>query len=203
MLIPNTARRIFQSTLPARGATSSSIHPIHSSSYFNPRSPHGERLRFVVKLLRIEMISIHAPRTGSDGLFCPCKVWGKISIHAPRTGSDRHGAVQPAQHCALFQSTLPARGATPRGRSRAAGRHISIHAPRTGSDGVLPLPLPTISISIHAPRTGSDRSPGHSRCSGCHFNPRSPHGERHAQTPGADASKLISIHAPRTGSDLT
>ena len=57
-------------------------------------------------------ISIHAPRTGSDdpvdALF-PDEY--SISIHAPRTGSD------PAKESSsnlykVFQSTLPARGAT-------------------------------------------------------------------------------------------
>ena len=57
----------------------------------------------------------------------------QISIHAPRTGSDgrealtRWGAV-------LFQSTLPARGATSVIWEEVAEAKISIHAPRTGSD---------------------------------------------------------------------
>ena len=35
------------------------------------------------------LISIHAPREGSDGQFVPCLKEGKtISIHAPREGSD-------------------------------------------------------------------------------------------------------------------
>ena len=148
----------FQSTLPARGATI--------------------RGNFQ-KLARL--ISIHAPRTGSDE---------RIYQHLTFT----HG----------FQSTLPARGATsstfadllgsahfnprsPHGERRAGESRlrradsISIHAPRTGSDrsgaGRTAVHLP---ISIHAPRTGSDReSPAHG--AGLHyFNPRSPHGERHA-----------------------
>ena len=56
-----------------------------------------------------------------------------ISIHAPRTGSDLRvklwsGAVM------IFQSTLPARGATPPPMHRRERFCISIHAPRTGSD---------------------------------------------------------------------
>ena len=34
------------------------------------------------------MISIHAPRTGSDISGTPYKQTSDISIHAPRTGSD-------------------------------------------------------------------------------------------------------------------
>ena len=56
----------FQSTLPARGATS-----------------------LTIQTARPDAISIHAPRTGSDcrGLFIGMRTQD-ISIHAPRTGSD-------------------------------------------------------------------------------------------------------------------
>ena len=56
-----------------------------------------------------------------------------ISIHAPREGSDKFGfyfvfAVIP------FQSTLPVRGATLAVLYSNNRRKISIHAPREGSD---------------------------------------------------------------------
>ncbi len=79
--------------------------------YFNPRSPHGERLNAPLKVLVCKLISIHAPRTGSD--------------------SDTRWNTLPAYR---FQSTLPARGATSDSTSLAGGTCISIHAPRTGSD---------------------------------------------------------------------
>ena len=106
-----TDKRQFQSTLPARGATTNEA---------------AER--------RNAAISIHAPRTGSDptpGLSDVAK--GRISIHAPRTGSDRASRRASARQrnfnprsphgerrlsgCGRrwhrrFQSTLPARGAT-------------------------------------------------------------------------------------------
>ena len=62
--VPSSPIR-FQSTLPARGATS--------------------------KLLQVQTeskISIHAPRTGSDRREILMKTVYLISIHAPRTGSD-------------------------------------------------------------------------------------------------------------------
>ena len=79
--------RTFQSTLPARGATSSA-----------PPSA------------TMSMISIHAPRTGSDQQFLGKYITDEISIHAPRTGSDKPPADDIVE------------------------RGISIHAPRTGSD---------------------------------------------------------------------
>ena len=78
-----------------------------------------------------------------------------ISIHAPRTGSDGDHTGQTVG-AVLFQSTLPARGATERQRRE----------------------LLADIISIHAPRTGSDCRPCTRRARSRHFNPRSPHGER-------------------------
>ena len=81
-----------------------------------------------------------------------------ISIHAPRTGSDG-GWKKLYGKEAEFQSTLPARGATTRRLFPIIFDGISIHAPRTGSDGQQQYQYEkTIFISIHAPRTGSDTS---------------------------------------------
>ena len=148
-------------------------------SDFNPRSPHGER-RFTCNVGRIAcdisihaprtgsdgqqayeyektiFISIHAPRTGSDERLAALSDMLEISIHAPRTGSDsKIFTFRIAQ--ILFQSTLPARGATINTLcGLRAVLEISIHAPRTGSDAFPILPALFIPISIHAPRTGSD-----------------------------------------------
>ena len=81
---------LFQSTLPARGATCSAPDSCTPASYFNPRSPHGERHLLLRVALKRRLISIHAPRTGSDKpCGCHIHVGQAISIHAPRTGSDR------------------------------------------------------------------------------------------------------------------
>ena len=57
-----------------------------------------------------------------------------ISIHAPREGSDRAERAIKDYIRAKFQSTLPARGATLRPDDADAHCGISIHAPREGSD---------------------------------------------------------------------
>ena len=170
--------RIFQSTLPARGATPTadpaneaiaiSIHAPRTGSdkatkssraqpgNFNPRSPHGERPTDGDAQAPPRKISIHAPRTGSDLYGHTCFFRRRrISIHAPRTGSDAFRGV------------------------RESGRRISIHAPRTGSDIVTrPTKCTRCEISIHAPRTGSDAGTIPCSASKDYFNPRSPHGER-------------------------
>ena len=190
---------------------------------FNPRSPHGERPSSVPLDTQRYSISIHAPRTGSDALANPQRSGENISIHAPRTGSDSsctsqknrrthfnprspHGERLPIKQMeevvTLFQSTLPARGATAVPGKPVPFGTISIHAPRTGSDYLRGSPaLPAPEISIHAPRTGSDVQSPENLCpsaqfqstlpargatwafcgraqNGRHFNPRSPHGER-------------------------
>ena len=169
------ARR-FQSTLPARGATSFR----HAGVWYIP-------------------ISIHAPRTGSDQMDSAERADYRISIHAPRTGSDLsrnafwicaknfnprspHGERQTGSENHLrdttFQSTLPARGATLSRSLCAEPCIISIHAPRTGSDCIAPTFGQAPFISIHAPRTGSDEEDDFQAPYFEHFNPRSPHGER-------------------------
>ncbi len=124
------------------------------------------------------MISIHAPREGSDYLFCMMER-DKINFN-PR--SPRRERLQSEADCALlgaFQSTLPAKGATADRFTEHIHKYISIHAPREGSDFPDDFLFFVGCISIHAPRGGSDR---HIRFQGCW--------------------QLISIHAPRGGSDL-
>ena len=175
---PDEGWKRFQSTLPARGATSGrtagrspekiSIHAPrtgsdtcperneHDDKNFNPRSPHGER--------RCDNNPGHAGKH-----FNPRSPHGER--RSPLIDSDLFDA--------SFQSTLPARGATtPPTPAATLPAIISIHAPRTGSDHSTMSPAAFLVISIHAPRTGSD------------FVLNSPL-----------PCRLISIHAPRTGSD--
>ena len=191
---------IFQSTLPVWGATAElqatgfavqiSIHAPRVGSdssaptlspgrtYFNPRSPCGERPTGSLAIIKVNGfqstlpvwgatglfclwlvgfdISIHAPRVGSDLSSSPLfYVPSEISIHAPRVGSDVRKTVFPTSS-ALFQSTLPVWGATRRCLPIGRSAYISIHAPRVGSD--------------------SFGAAGPSRIT--YFNPRSPCGER-------------------------
>ena len=79
-----------------------------------------------------------------------------ISIHAPREGSD-HWMWKPTPPTKEFLSTLPARGATDFREQHQQHRQISIHAPREGSDATNDVVSKEIAnISIHAPREGSD-----------------------------------------------
>ena len=148
------------------------------------------------------LISIHAPRAGSDPTPSPRTGRIGISIHAPRAGSDLRS--MPSSISAReFQSTLPVRGATLSFLLMIVSLYqISIHAPRAGSD--LPVSQQFSSpraISIHAPRAGSDLSVMSNVSKSLYFNPRSPCGERQAGKKYFVIASGISIHAPRAGSD--
>ena len=124
---------VFLSTLPMGGAT------LHSLFY---------------KIHHI--ISIHAPRGGSD-VSCftrqpPCSIFlSTLPVGgATQISSTLRFSIQ-------FLSTLPVGGATLQKPAICAYIAISIHAPRGGSDMVTILQAHRGDvISIHAPRGGSD-----------------------------------------------
>ncbi len=77
-------------------------------------------------------VSIHAPREGSDGASKVSVNLAPVSIHAPREGSDQEEF--PYVKIYGFQSTPPVRGATDMVAAIKAVEDVSIHAPREGSD---------------------------------------------------------------------
>ena len=212
---------VFQSTLPARGATiwSAKLFP---SSVFQSTLPARGATATGNGTIQLDGISIHAPRTGSDGgAENETYVTFNISIHAPRTGSDA-------------ASGHPL-------RNRAG---ISIHAPRTGSDAFSCLAARAYSnfnprsphgerparwrtscgarrfqstlpargaTQRHHPRCGrllyfNPRSPHGERrtdstrwATPSDFNPRSPHGERPASTAGTRTAKRFQSTLPARG----
>ena len=107
--------------------------------------------------------------------------WRRISIHAPRTGSDNYestwrledelfqstlpargatGSRQEGNRWRLFQSTLPARGATAVSATMSRLREFQSTLPARGATGDLLMADADVEeISIHAPRTGSDSTP--------------------------------------------
>ena len=132
---------VFQPTLPLRGAT----HEHGPGGQPQPASTHAPLAGSDVprvELFRDLRVSTHAPLAGSDmpitsaaqpSPFCfnprsPCgerrarrerrHLRGPVSTHAPLAGSDASKpASKPAP--AVFQPTLPLRGATPPARSSA------------------------------------------------------------------------------------
>ena len=79
---------IFQSTPPAWGATSAASRTVSAQDYFNPRSRMGSDVNIQAMVVELS-ISIHAP------------AWGATSMQEAM-----------GLHKWIFQSTLPAWGAT-------------------------------------------------------------------------------------------
>ena len=123
-------------------------------------------------------ISIHAPRTGSDGA-CRWRLDSPAHFN-PRSPHGERPRFTTAR-CApcSFQSTLPARGATVVVKVPICRAAISIHAPRTGSDEHdLSVPCLRRQFQSTLPARGATRWHFAAFCGTMNFNPRSPHGER-------------------------
>ena len=170
------------------------------------------------------MISIHAPRTGSDHIYPATWPEHDISIHAPRTGSDfyvvvafknvlyfnprsPHGERRDASRrddriLHTFQSTLPARGATGTTSTKHTARIFQSTLPARGATNLMPtLSTETSYFNPRSPHGERHALNDYRRTFAGYFNPRSPHGERRANLQGYNFNRRISIHAPRTGSD--
>ena len=79
----------FQSTLPVRGATPRRQPPPRGAKFQSTLPVRGATLSWCISSVLDEMISIHAPREGSDvPLSDSQEINILISIHAPREGSD-------------------------------------------------------------------------------------------------------------------
>ena len=144
-----------------------------------------------------------------------------ISIHAPRMGSDNNGIlhIAPDNHFnprpphgkrqlihavskwkRVFQSTPPHGERHSSSRDICSFVYISIHAPAWGATFFFACSECFFNISIHTPRMGSDHPYLHVD--------QVQHISIHAPRMGSDDRRFcrdfpifISIHAPRMGSD--
>ena len=80
---------LFQSTLPGWGATSRHVEIRTVSTHFNPRSPDGERPTIPITATALYTFQSTLPGWGAT-MWCGLSrvSHGVISIHAPRMGSD-------------------------------------------------------------------------------------------------------------------
>ncbi len=171
----------FQSTLPARGATASALRveelPLQ---HFNPRSPHGERRPAeppaAARAANFNPRSPHGERP--DAAFHAQRIAHLFQSTLPARGATR--PAEPAERASRFQSTLPARGATP-AEAPAASRasNFNPRSPHGERRALRWIPCPATAYfnprSPHGERQAPERAVrGH----GSDFNPRSPHGER-------------------------
>ena len=148
-------RTLFQSTRPARGATGRGLIPsplyfisIHAPREgrdlqgflgwcqvfdFNPRAPRGARRRGEIDVISPLYFNPRAPRGARRYLAIVYLSLCKFQSTRPARGA----TPQNLKHSRIvypFQSTRPARGATWSLRPDERGGSISIHAPREGRD---------------------------------------------------------------------
>ena len=149
------------------------------------------------------MISIHAPRVGSDSPPpCPALAGTDFYPRSPR-GERRRRSLKMYGQLHHFYPRSP-RGERPVAVVDFGGViRISIHAPRVGSDnGLVFLGLPQgNNFYPRSPRGERPQQYWHNMCIYCHFYPRSPRGERRDAAVLQALPQAISIHAPRVGSD--
>ena len=130
----------------------------------------------------------------------------RASLHFnPRTPRGVRPVPSPTGWASLkFQSTHPARGATPHVGQRPVQQAISIHAPREGCDAP---PHGSKSARGHfnprTPRGVRQKAAAPGGACRDDFNPRTPRGVRREGSNPSPAAKEISIHAPREGCDGT
>ena len=146
--------------------------------YFNPRSPCGERLANASCMAHDRIISIHAPRAGSDERECGCTdMYGnfnprspcgerrvspnkkhgdlQISIHAPRAGSDQ-GMPVSGMTQKDFNPRSPCGERHPLSVNSKSVKRFQSTLPVRGATRKLLISWVNWFISIHAPRAGSD-----------------------------------------------
>ena len=124
---------LFQSTPPARGATTAATKQfcIIGISIHAPREGGDTKQFYIIGKGRIFQST--PPARGATSLADFISKNRGISIHAPREGGDGHGIHQRREGV------------------------ISIHAPREGGDTPAAPAADNCIISIHAPREGGDR----------------------------------------------
>ena len=167
----------FQSTLPARGAT--------------------QRRLFCLRHL---IISIHAPRTGSD-----CLHSGRAPVLIYFNPRSPHGERRILRNKWRgkqgFQSTLPARGATRFRYFTVRVRQFQSTLPARGATCRRGVPCWVRNFNPRSPH-GERRRGGRGSASTRRFQSTLPARGATARRQGQRIHKAISIHAPRTGSDV-
>ena len=86
--LPSPSKRPFQSTPPARGATSLHLLTPRVATDFNPRPPRGGRLAVSSIWWATMRFQSTPPARGATDVFRAILGHDNISIHAPREGGD-------------------------------------------------------------------------------------------------------------------
>ena len=171
--------------------------------HFNPRSPHGERHLALIHSDREKLISIHAPRTGSDRYHSTLRVnpiyFNPRSPHGERLFTipfialtsdfnprSPHGERRPTlsfrpRHGGYFNPRSPHGERPSHSLLHDFDKHFNPRSPH-GERPFLPC-------AAHAPYSN--------------FNPRSPHGERRYRVIGGMGGREFQSTLPARGATRT
>ena len=171
------------------------------SSDFNPRSPQGERPNLCVAPVLISYFNPRSPQgeRHPSRIILVCLL---VYFNPRSPQGERRKRRFLTRQKPVFQSTLPAGGATLLPGSGWEVEAISIHAPRRGSDKrESAYILKDVGFQSTLPAGGATYAVAPSDEPDGDFNPRSPQGERRWRWLLNSQFRSISIHAPRRGSD--
>ena len=192
---------LFQSTLPARGATLLEGNP-GKQKLFQSTLPARGATYLLTRMVVSPLISIHAPRTGSD-TACWATAPSRSNFNPRSPHGERPGESSISSQLSQFQSTLPARGAT-----------LLVNG--LWHDQIFQSTLPARGATLVACYTDIERElfqstlPARGATRG--FSPGAAPPPFQSTLPARGATDAvrrerlgirISIHAPRTGSDAT
>ena len=190
----------FQSTLPVWGATELEITSRHGQHCFNPRSPCGERRVASNADQQQAVVSIHAPRVGSDATAARAAatlLWFQSTL--PVWGATSRRTTSATANS--FQSTLPVWGATRLAEASPEGFQFQSTLPVWGATCLLPSYPKFKIVSIHAPRVGSDVTLDELSLGYTQFQSTLPVWGATVCAAHDVVGSAVSIHAPRVGSD--
>ena len=167
----------FQSTLPARGATARLADVVARRKHFNPRSPHGERPACSSPRLRQHKFQSTLPARGATTSRSQSRRgWKPFQSTLPARGAtvSDDGKIDNL----IFQSTLPARGATtPLLLAFTSSFNFNPRSPHGERRGTMAQSGDAGNFNPRSPH-GERQDSASTINKWAHFNPRSPHGER-------------------------
>ena len=241
----STWRPRFQSTRPVRDATRWRHQPRRPRTHFNPRAPYGTRpklwgtsprsMRFQSTrpvrdatglpdpLVGIEIISIHAPRTGRDWSGIPTQTWShNFNPRAPygtrprcrpparfsrnfnprAPYGTRRAELRKTGDKKIFQSTRPVRDATKWPVSFSTGSKFQ--STRPVRDATRPTDKAIAGALFQSTRPVRDATLAlEVSRNTCQISIHAPRTGRDRKELDATKTVAISIHAPRTGRDTS
>ena len=175
---------------------------IHSFFHFNPRSPYGGRLLWLQPCAELSGFQSTLPLRGATG--GPNILHQVIRYFNPRSPYGERRSFSEVIFVLIDISIhVPLTGSDAHFREGAPHLVISIHAPLTGSDQGRQYRPDQREISIHAPLTGSDPRPLPWTRRSANFNPRSPYGERQGAGCGGSGGDRFQSTIPFPGAALS